>query len=117
MGGGDISQELIAAAFTPDNQAVLFAYRKADRPTLAQSVPLPAKLVATPAAKGSFAWDKPLDPKGKCKFQDAGGKLTIVIPHGNYNVWPRGEMAAPRLLGDVAGDFTAQVRVGGKFPR
>src|SRR6185437_9732007 len=65
--------------------------------------------------KGTLTWDKPTDPKGKCKFQEAAGKLTVTIPHGNYNLSPRHGIAAPRLLGNVAGDFTAQVRVGGAY--
>lgn len=65
-------------------------------------------------------WDKPVDPLGDCRFDRRGDKLTITVPpaspgkdHGLHVA--RGALNAPRLLRDVEGDFTVQVRVGGRL--
>ncbi len=61
-------------------------------------------------------WDKPVDPDGDCKLVADKGSLTIVVPGKHHNLGvEKGMMNAPRLLREVSGDFTAQVRVGGDF--
>ena len=115
MGGADVNQDLITVTFTPDGAAVTFVYRKADRATPAQTVRLPGTAVAgnPPAAVG---WDAPVDPQRNCGFSDGGGKLTIIVPGNNQELMAeRGNMSAPRLLRDIEGDFTAQVRVSGDY--
>jgi regulation of enolase protein 1 (concanavalin A-like superfamily) len=57
-------------------------------------------------------WDKPVDPKGDCRFEIAGDKLIIVVPGKRVDAE---EMNDPMLLRDVESDFVVQVRVGGPF--
>ncbi|HEY7153944.1 MAG TPA: DUF1349 domain-containing protein, partial [Gemmataceae bacterium] len=72
-----------------------------------------------PTATGSsskLAWQPPVDPDGDCQFKEADGKLTITVPAKSHvlHLGANG-MNSPRLLREVEGDFTAQVRVGGDF--
>ncbi len=74
---------------------------------------------AGPLAAQSFenGWDKPVDPDGDCKITPNKGALTIEVPAGKRHdlVLDQGVLNAPRLVRDVTGDFTAQVRVDGDF--
>jgi regulation of enolase protein 1 (concanavalin A-like superfamily) len=77
------------------------------KPSAAKSTPQPSS--------NPIAWRK-IDPDGDCEFQNVGGKLTISVPGAYHDLGAeRGCMNAPRLLFDVEGDFTAQVRVSGDF--
>ncbi len=61
-------------------------------------------------------WDKPLDPDGDCKIVPSKEALTIEIPAKRHDlIGEQAAMNAPRLLRDVTGDFTAQVKVSGEF--
>jgi regulation of enolase protein 1 (concanavalin A-like superfamily) len=74
---------------------------------------------AAPAPKDvpfETGWDEPVDPDGDCKFVREKGALTIEVPGKDHDLGvERGLMNSPRLLRDVEGDFTAQVKVGGDF--
>jgi regulation of enolase protein 1 (concanavalin A-like superfamily) len=120
MGGGDSTQDRAAAVFAPDSEKVMFVYRKAGRVARIQTVRLPgvAPAGSQPSAVAGqpVVWDAPVDPDRDCAFQTAGGKLTIRVPGKDHDLGAeRGRMNAPRLLCDVEGDFTAQVRVSGDF--
>lgn len=59
-----------------------------------------------------------MDPDGDSKFSVAGGRLTIGVadtPHAL--VIERNQMNAPRVVREVEGNFIAQVKVVGHFPR
>ena len=57
-----------------------------------------------------------IDPDGDCKVVADKGLLTIEVPGSLHDLSvEHGVMNAPRLLRDVTGDFTVQVRVGGAF--
>jgi WD40 repeat protein len=60
-------------------------------------------------------WGTVVDPDGDCKFATKGGQLTMTVPKGNHNLWET-NVTAPRVLQDVEGDFSLQVRVTG-FPQ
>ena len=61
-------------------------------------------------------WDKPVDPDGDCRFLHDKGVLTIELPGRHHDLAAEADIVnAPRLLRDVEGDFTAQVRVDGYF--
>lgn len=63
-------------------------------------------------------WGKPLDPDGDCKFSVAGPRLNISVPGTPHAlVIERNQMNAPRVVREVEGDFVAQVKVVGHFPR
>jgi regulation of enolase protein 1 (concanavalin A-like superfamily) len=65
------------------------------------------------AVKG---WGKVADPTGECKVQVDDGKLTVRVPAGTYDLNPKlGGMKAPRVLQEVSGDFTVQVKVTADF--
>jgi WD40 repeat protein/regulation of enolase protein 1 (concanavalin A-like superfamily) len=119
--GGDVgTKDLVAAAFTPNGDGVTLAYRDSNGVPRIRTVGLPriASSGISPASVmgQSLVWDKPVDPDRDCTFQTAGGKLTITVPGKDHDLGAeRGQMNAPRLLFDVEGDFTAQVRVSGDF--
>jgi regulation of enolase protein 1 (concanavalin A-like superfamily) len=61
-------------------------------------------------------WGELTDPDGDCTVQADGAKLTITVPGTPHDLTgPAGALNAPRVLRPVEGDFTAQVRVSGKF--
>ena len=60
-------------------------------------------------------WGKVVDPDGDCKFDAARGSLSIAIPGTHHNLNPAVRQNAPRVLQEVEGDFTVQVRVSGDF--
>jgi regulation of enolase protein 1 (concanavalin A-like superfamily) len=73
-----------------------------------------------PAPRGSGpwfnGWDRPVDPRGDCRFERRGDKLTITVPGEGHDLdVSRKRTTAPRVLRDVDGDFLVQVRVGGDF--
>jgi regulation of enolase protein 1 (concanavalin A-like superfamily) len=58
-------------------------------------------------------WGQTEDPDGDCKISAKEGKVTFSIPGTAHDLWPGGprKVNAPRVLQDVEGDFTVQVRV------
>jgi hypothetical protein len=63
-------------------------------------------------------WGTAVDPDGDCKFTVEKGKLTITVPGGDHDIAiERPRMNSPRVLLPVAGDFIAQVRVSGDYPK
>jgi regulation of enolase protein 1 (concanavalin A-like superfamily) len=57
-------------------------------------------------------WGQSEDPDGDCKISAKDGKVTFTIPGTVHDLWPGGaKVNAPRILQDVEGDFTVQVRV------
>jgi regulation of enolase protein 1 (concanavalin A-like superfamily) len=58
-------------------------------------------------------WDRPVDPRGGCRFHPVAGTLTVTAPGKGHDLDVlNGRLNAPRLLRGVQGEFTAQVRVG-----
>jgi len=92
-----MSRSLCAAAYFLTVCAVVAAPVPADRPWIT-------------------GWDKSVDPDKDCKFTINADALTIEAPGKDHDIAiERGLMNSPRLLRDVEGDFTAQVRVAGVF--
>jgi hypothetical protein len=61
-------------------------------------------------------WGEPAGPDELCTITADGGKLTIRVPGGLFDLNPAHEgTKAPRVLQDVEGDFMAQVKVSGEF--
>jgi hypothetical protein len=84
------------------------------------------ELPATPAVKaGDFG--KWIDPRGDCRHEIQAGKLTLHVPASVHVLVPsykvnddivnnlQGNQDAPRLLQEVTGDFTVQVKLA-NFP-
>jgi regulation of enolase protein 1 (concanavalin A-like superfamily) len=64
-------------------------------------------------------WGTVVDPAGDCKVTERDGKVTITVPktHHDLNPTPNyNNVLAPRVLQEVEGDFTVQVKVDA-FPR
>lgn len=59
-------------------------------------------------------WGEVVDPMGDCRVEEQGGAVSITVP-GTYHDLHFGT-DAPRVLQDITGDFTAQVRVR-RFPK
>jgi regulation of enolase protein 1 (concanavalin A-like superfamily) len=92
-----MSRSLCAVAYFLTACAVVAAPVPADRPWVT-------------------GWDKSVDPDNDCKFIRDKDTLTIEAPGKDHDLAiERGLMNSPRLLRDVEGDFTAQVRVAGAF--
>jgi hypothetical protein len=61
-------------------------------------------------------WGMLIDPDNDCTIKEEAGKLTITVPGGTHDLnMALGGMKAPRIVRDVDGDFTAQVKVSGEF--
>jgi regulation of enolase protein 1 (concanavalin A-like superfamily) len=61
-------------------------------------------------------WGTVTDPDGDCTVKQDKGKLTVAVPGGTHDLNQAvGGMKAPRVLQEVEGDFTAQVKVTGDF--
>jgi regulation of enolase protein 1 (concanavalin A-like superfamily) len=59
-------------------------------------------------------WDKPIDPRGDCRFERIADRLTITVPGKGHVLDVLGRrLNAARLLRVVRGNFVAQVRLGG----
>lgn len=58
-------------------------------------------------------WGQTEDPDGDCKISAREGKVTFSVPGTAHDLWPGapGRVNAPRILQDVEGDFTVQVKV------
>ncbi len=55
-----------------------------------------------------------IDPEGDCKLRQENGKWLVDVPGVYHDLWPKkGKVNAPRILRDVEGDFTAQVKIPG----
>lgn len=59
-------------------------------------------------------WGTVVDPDGDCKFEEKDGTVTITVP-GTYHdltyLNPEGKLNGPRIVREVEGDFTIQVKV------
>jgi regulation of enolase protein 1 (concanavalin A-like superfamily) len=60
-------------------------------------------------------WGKVTDPDGDCTIKSDNKKLTITVPDSTHDLNASTGMNSPRVLQEVEGDFTAQVRVSGDF--
>jgi regulation of enolase protein 1 (concanavalin A-like superfamily) len=63
-------------------------------------------------------WGTAVDPDGDCKFEEKDGTVAITVPGTNHDltyVEAAGKLNAPRIVREVEGDFTIQVKVL-KFP-
>ena len=66
----------------------------------------------------NLVWDKPVDPQGDCKFQNAGGKLTITVAGKRHDLSVEGRrMTCAATVADVEGNFMAQVARNGRIHR
>jgi regulation of enolase protein 1 (concanavalin A-like superfamily) len=66
-----------------------------------------------------LGWGEVTDPAGDCRVTEHKGKVTIVVPGTPHNLNPTpkyNNVLAPRVLQEVEGDFSAQVKVNA-FPR
>ena len=83
---------------------------------LAACLLLPAIPAASEPVQIIKGWGEATDPDGDCKATFDGGKLTIWIPGVYHDFWAekdKGKVNAPRVLQDVDGDFSVQVKVTG----
>lgn len=66
--------------------------------------------------KSVAGWGMLIDVDNDCTVTQEGGQLTITIPGGTHDLNKQlGGMSAPRVLREVNGDFTIQVKVSGEF--
>ena len=82
-----------------------------------------AVLPASAQEKGKKAqtikgWGTVVDPDGDCKFEEKDGKVTVTVPGTNHDltyVEGKAYLSGPRLVREVEGDFSIQVKVV-KYP-
>jgi hypothetical protein len=61
-------------------------------------------------------WGTLTDRTGDCVIKKQDGKLSVTVPGGRYSLNASvGGMKAPRILKEVEGDFTIEVKVEGDF--
>jgi serine protease Do len=105
-------------------QSALILHAAVVAPVEGPAVPPPlAGAPSQPAPAGqpvvlSFdaGWDKPVDPDGDCKIAPSKEALSMDLPAKRHDLAAEpAARNAPRLLRDVTGDFTAQVRITGDF--
>ena len=109
-------------AFAPDSRHLLVGCIDGTLHYVAVTLPgeeaAPVVMAPDPpssAASLAAGWDK-VDPDGDCKLVVENNSLTIDAPAKHHDLTvENGVMNAPRLVHEVAGDFTAQVRVAGDF--
>ena len=66
--------------------------------------------------KSVRGWGTLIDLDNDCIVKEEPGKLTITVPGGTHDLnMSLGGMSAPRVLREVDGDFTVQVKVSGEF--
>ncbi|HLW66270.1 MAG TPA: protein kinase, partial [Gemmataceae bacterium] len=56
-------------------------------------------------------WGEVLDPDGDCKIDGADTKVALQIPGKFHSIDGRGNRNSPRVLREVDGDFSVQVKV------
>jgi regulation of enolase protein 1 (concanavalin A-like superfamily) len=59
-------------------------------------------------------WGTAVDPDNDCKFEEKDGKVTITVPGTNHDltyVEEKSYLNGPRLVREVEGDFSIQVKV------
>src|SRR5205085_3694972 len=61
-------------------------------------------------SKTIAGWGDVVDPDGDCKVTTASGKVTLQLPGGVHNLQAT-RQNSPRVLQDVEGDFSVQVKV------
>jgi len=70
-----------------------------------------AEVKKPPVIKG---WGTAVDPDSDCKFEEKDGTVTITVP-GTYHdltyLDAAGKLNGPRIMREVEGDFTIQVKV------
>jgi hypothetical protein len=81
----------------------------------AQSAPVPPPRSAP--RPWFVGWGKPEDPVGDCRFDRAGGTLTITVPGAGHELHlAAGSLNAPSLCREIEGDFAFELRVSADFP-
>jgi regulation of enolase protein 1 (concanavalin A-like superfamily) len=60
-------------------------------------------------------WGTVTDPSGDCTVKEEKGKVKIEVPGGTHDLNALVGMNAPRVLKEIEGDFTAEVKVTGDF--
>ena len=72
--------------------------------------------LTAPRPKSVHGWGTLVDHDNDCNVKEKGGTLTLTIPGGTHDLnMNLGGMNAPRVLREVEGDFTVQVKVSGEF--
>jgi regulation of enolase protein 1 (concanavalin A-like superfamily) len=88
----------------------LFACLLLSAAGLAAAAPVPEE---KGIIKGFGRW---VDPDKDCEWRLENGKLAVTLPGKDHDLGiERNRMNAPRVLREVTGDFTAELRVGGDF--
>ncbi len=60
-------------------------------------------------------WGNVSDLDGDCEFDIKDKTLTMAVPPGCHDLAPGQPLNAPFVLNQISGDFTAQVKIVGKF--
>lgn len=82
-------------------------------------------LVVITAHAGSLSnrtiagWGRVVDPDGDCTVTDSNGTITVTVPGTTHDLSSYHSIYkkrnAPRILQEVEGDFTVEVKVTGRF--
>ena len=74
-------------------------------------------ILLRPLHAADTPWGKVIDPEGDCKLSFENGKLYCSIPGKDHALSSEvHRVTAPRVLQEVTGDFSVQVKVSGDYP-
>ena len=93
--------------------------QKSTRPLFTAAVFLLAAggILLRPLHAADSPWGKIIDPEGDCKITFEGGKMDCYIPGKDHALASEvHRTTAPRVLQEVTGDFSVQVKVSGDYP-
>lgn len=54
-----------------------------------------------------------INPSGDCKYRisESTGKMTLTVPTGEHDLWPKSNLNAPRFLQTVTGNFSIETKI------
>jgi uncharacterized protein (TIGR03067 family) len=99
--------------FNGDGNSRRFVFKRAQQAATGSAAKPPAESTKVIPGLGTVT-----DPNSDCQITGDATRLTISIPGSDHAlVTEQKRMTAPRILQEVSGDFTAQVKILANYPK